>query len=331
MNKETASNPSDVPVFTESFSDTSKNAWQYGPTHFDVTLLDDHRNTGLFTNQRWRAGPILFGQRALDSSMIWRDKRHISVSGDVLQAHRYLEGYAHGRMGEDPIRTRPGAVAIMDWARPFEAMQTPNVMQNVYIPHAVIGYDPDQHPGAIAFEPNTTMGKVLHSELDHFYGQFLDGITQVSIARVKRLLSCLQVAFTGGRTHEGIRAEARQALGDVIRAFVETNLKSPKLNAATILRQFGVSRATLYRIFEFEGGVRKYIEDRRLFNAVLQISETPMSRGRMTRTAEEWGYSSYIMFNRAVRRQFGVPPKSLFQSLANPRGKTGKRDAETVH
>lgn len=319
-----------APVLAEAVSDTSKRAWLYGPSHFDVEILEAPHNTGLFTNQRWRAGPVLFGQRALDSSLIWREKKHISVSGDVLQAHRYIEGYAIGRMGDEPIRTRPGAFAIMDWARPFEAMQAPNVMQNVYVPHAVVGYKPGEHPGAIAFDQRMTIGKVLHAEFDYFYKKFLSGITDIPMHRIKRLLSCLRVAFTAGNTHEDIRADARDALGDVIRSFIEANLSSPKLTTAAILRQFGVSRATLYRIFEFDGGVRTYIEERRLFNAVRQISEQPVVRGQLSSVAEEWGYSSYVMFNRAVRRQFGVPPKSLFQSLGGARREASERTASLV-
>ena len=232
--KDTAGAPS-APVLAETFSDTSKRAWLYGPSHFDVEILDAPTNTGLFTNQRWRAGPVLFGQRALDSSLIWREKKHVSVSGDVLQAHRYIEGYAVGRMGDEPIRTRPGAIAIMDWARPFEAMQTPNIMQNVYIPHSVIGYNPAEHPGAISFEQKMTIGKVLHAEFDYFYKRFLSGITEIPMHRIKRLLSCLRVAFTAGKTHDDIRADARDALGDVIRSFIEANLTSPKLTTAGIL------------------------------------------------------------------------------------------------
>ena len=102
------------------------------------------------------------------------------------------------------------------------------------------------------------------------------------------------------------------AIANTIRRFIEQNLDSPELDVDLILKQFGVSRASLYRIFESANGVRQYISNRRLHRAVVELSEAPMERGRVGSIAEKWNFSSAGNFNRAVRREFDITPGNLF-------------------
>lgn len=73
---------------------------------------------------------------------------------------------------------------------------------------------------------------------------------------LQRLISCLKVAIHSPDQDGDIRRQARDAVADLIYAFIERHLDSPDLSIGFILKNFGVSRASLYRIFEAKGGVR---------------------------------------------------------------------------
>ena len=304
---------SGVPVFAEKFVDKMAMAFDYSEGYMDGQSLDAKGNSGLFVNERWAAGPCLFTQRTMDASVFRHETKHFGVSGAVINAYRLVEGHLSGVSEGTPHVHAAKTVAILDYARPFVGVQSPNICQTVYIPHAAIGFDSGRHPSLVSFTNSTTMGQVLNAELDACFDHLLAGNRKIPERTLARFMSCLQVAFSNGRTHSYIRTDAREALGDVIKKHIEANLLSEDLSAASILQSFGVSRATLYRIFEPYGGVRSYISERRLVNAVQEIASKPLLRGRISTVAEEWGYTSYVAFNRAVRGLFGVSPSSLFQ------------------
>ena len=80
-----------------------------------------------------------------------------------------------------------------------------------------------------------------------------------------------------------------------------------------ILQTFGVSRASLYRMFEPQGGVRRFITDRRTLHAVMDLSRTTGRRGYIREVSDRWGFPSMVEFNRTVRRLYDQNPSALFQ------------------
>ena len=65
-------------------------------------------------------------------------------------------------------------------------------------------------------------------------------------------------------------------------------------------------------MFEADGGVRRYIQDRRLQVAIWDLADGGIKRGRLTHVSEKWGFSSNANFNRAVKLAFTMPPGALF-------------------
>jgi len=100
-----------------------------------------------------------------------------------------------------------------------------------------------------------------------------------------------------------------------IKAFVEQHLLEVDLGPKTLLEAFGVTRSTLYRLFEPLGGVSAYIARRRLYHAFRLLSDTRTPRGRISKLSEELGFSHPSAFTRAFKEAFGLSPKDV-QALA---------------
>ena len=139
---------------------------------------------------------------------------------------------------------------------------------------------------------------------------------------LNRLTATLRRALNSDMDDLSSRQRAREAVERVIKRYVEANLDNPETNTNTLLENFGVSRAGLYRMFARHGGVRNYISERRLVRALFEIGRSPFERGIIHQTAERWGFSSDANFNRAVKSRFGVRPGALFAVPLQPSRET---------
>ena len=111
----------------------------------------------------------------------------------------------------------------------------------------------------------------------------------------------------GRRARHG-RAGGRHLLLAAIKQHIDANIETGSFTADDLGRRFGLSRASLYRLFEADGGLARYVQDRRL-NRALRLLITPGARSkRLIELAVDLQFSGDSTFVRAFRRQFGVTP-----------------------
>lgn len=134
----------------------------------------------------------------------------------------------------------------------------------------------------------------------------------IGTAIIQLAASCLeplsrqQVETSAGRSTVSLVA---------VKAFIEQRLMDPELGLQTILDEFGITRSTLYRLFEPLGGVSAYITQRKLHCAFRQLADTLQPRRRISELAFELGFSHPSAFTRAFKDQFELSPKDV-QTLA---------------
>jgi AraC-like DNA-binding protein len=123
------------------------------------------------------------------------------------------------------------------------------------------------------------------------------------------------VALTARATaplFEQIRGlEGRKPLSSFvsIRRHIDQNLRQPALDADLLARTFGLSRASLYRLFEPVGGVATYIRNTRLNRAYQDIVATELSNHRIAPVAYRLGFKNLSAFNRLFKETYGVSPR----------------------
>jgi AraC-like DNA-binding protein len=103
----------------------------------------------------------------------------------------------------------------------------------------------------------------------------------------------------------------RDATLAAVKRYIDAMLLSDGLRPDAICRIFGLSRATLYRLFEPEGGIAAYVQARRLREAV-SLLVSPLHRHlRLEDLASRHGFSSGAAFIRAFRRAFDMTPGEM--------------------
>ena len=131
-------------------------------------------------------------------------------------------------------------------------------------------------------------------------------------------------------TSRSVVAAPLESFGSIAR-FIEANLASRELRIEEITRTFGLSRASLYRLFEPVGGVASYIRTRRLVRARKELTAPGLQDHRIGPIAYRAGFQSIPAFNRAFREAYGKTPGSARKAeggpvfVATPRGRMGVR------
>ena len=91
-----------------------------------------------------------------------------------------------------------------------------------------------------------------------------------------------------------------------VKRFIEANLSS-ELSAETISDATGVSRATLYRIFQDGGGIGRIIQARRLVRLRSALSD-PADDRPLADIAEDCGFKSESHMSKLFREAFTMAP-----------------------
>lgn len=104
------------------------------------------------------------------------------------------------------------------------------------------------------------------------------------------------------------RKVMRRAALDSLKRIIERHIDSPDLCVDLICARSGWSRATVYRLFRAEGGLARYIRERRLHWAFQELMAAGPPRRRILDLAVDCQFASEATFCRAFHRLFGVPP-----------------------
>jgi AraC-like DNA-binding protein len=107
------------------------------------------------------------------------------------------------------------------------------------------------------------------------------------------------------------RAAVRAAVYGQVRRHVEANLHDPDLSPETVLATLHLSRASVYRLFEHEGGLAAYIRSRRLRMAADELVRFPHME--VKDIAFGLGFNDASSFTRAFRRAFDIAPRELHE------------------
>ena len=100
---------------------------------------------------------------------------------------------------------------------------------------------------------------------------------------------------------EYVRREAAQRL-------IELRLADRDFSVQDIVSETGVSRASLYRLFEFSGGVARFIQLRRLQHLRDRLDDRAFDACALAELAPMSGFSSESHAGRQFKQAFGISP-----------------------
>ena len=148
--------------------------------------------------------------------------------------------------------------------------------------------------------------------IDHMKGLKLQADTisfqqamEINPATISLAAACLNNAFDGqtqSTSHDG-------ALGMLARKLIEDHLHEFDLSVDKLARMMTISRSRLYEFFKAHGGVRAYIQQRRLKEAFRRLSDPALAHRSIADIAYSTGFRNDSAFSQAFKKAFGMSPK----------------------
>ncbi|GGX29263.1 AraC family transcriptional regulator [Pigmentiphaga litoralis] len=295
---------------------------------FDVALPSpDDVDTFAAEVRSYHPGPILFASVAASAQHFRRAPGTIARNGiNHYLVQLYRQGGYHGDANGRSVVVGPGDISVLDMSLPLQTRAQAFENISVIVPRQMLApllASPDAVHGTV-LRAGTGAGALLRDHLTTLFENAADLRADEAEAIMQGTVSLMGACI-------GPTADAREMAMDDIRAatlvgikrFIEGNLGDADLNAERVCGRFGVSRPTLYRLFEPYGGFMRYIQERRLRRCFTELTSPHAGSQRIADIAQRWGFGNEATFSRAFRRQFDVSPRELRHAAAKSGGRTG--------
>ncbi|MEM6550926.1 MAG: helix-turn-helix domain-containing protein [Planctomycetota bacterium] len=259
---------------------------------------------------------LLFSRNRFSPSTYHRSAAHLRGSDqDYITLHLPLSGSERGHLGDQPHVMDPGRITLADWAHPFSTVSKTVdklgvVIPRARVPKAVLLY---KRRPAIHWGLDTPTGRLFAGALQSVWEQ----LPRASVAEGQELTQAMLglldgmigAAFGGLSPIEGEHTTAH--LLTAMKAYLIRHHDDPDLGPDRLAEAFGCSRATVYRLFNEENGVKAYLRRQRLQRCFEDIKSGRSDPQTIAAVWSRYGFNSSGHFRRAFQEAYGVTPREL--------------------
>lgn len=289
---------------------------------WDVTPTDD--DPFFARVNAFKAGELIVG--TVTSSAQSTNRSPAKIAADSLDCY-VLQFYLQGRLSAQDRRhehlLQGGDLLVVDSMQPISTVATSFQTLNLIVSRRLLApflTDPDVH-GARRFETGNPLNALLRSHVRALHDNASSMSTAEAVAAQDATLA-LVAAVLNGHVPED-RATAVRGVGRAaLRRFIEARLGDLDLDAGKAASQFGISRATLYRLCEPSGGFATLLREQRLRRCRDDLANRLLAHQSIASIVERWGFGNPAAFSVAFSRCFGIAP-SEFRKLAFGRSRQG--------
>ncbi len=270
-----------------------------GAEHFTA------RATGYLLDQ------LIFIHSRVDPMEVVRSRRHLdNEPTQYLVINIFRSGGFTGLIDDLPITKHPNDVVLQDASRPLRAVCTRSDVLGVIVPFRVLGFDPSKHRPYFSLPAESSKGRVLASVTQDIFDRLPSITREEGPAIASGYAGMLRGIFLDRTEGEDDHRSMRHAVRSAMISFMDKHLSDPDLGADLLCKTFGLSRASLYRLFQSQGGVSHMIQQRRLYRCFNELAQ----RDRQTTVrsvAERYGFHNPSHFTKVFKTLFYVSPSEI--------------------
>ena len=257
----------------------------------------------------YHLGDILIGIGSFDATNFLRDRQKALSDGiDHVMVQVYTAGGYTGMLDDRPITVRRGDLVTLDMARETRTTSVASVNITVMIPRDLLKVRDVPHGHMSQGPRGAILGGLM---VDHLVS------LRDRLPQMHRSIGAAVASATLALYHAAL--EPIEEMGDLspvpfrdtqfqrARRIIERRLSDNALGAETLASEMGLSRASLYRLFEPYQGITNFILDRRLAFARKALGDHEDTR-QIGIIASACGFSDPSHFSRVFRRRFGMTP-----------------------
>ncbi|MEM5310806.1 AraC family transcriptional regulator [Paraburkholderia sp. JHI869] len=272
---------------------------------------------------RYQVGDLVFTDCRSDLLMLERSQTRISTDRvrDFV-FHVFLEGAVQNvtvRTSQRDSAQSPASILALDMNQPIRMQRLACRVITFFVPAALVQ--------EVFPDPEAVHGRMLHTSMplvpliiDHVatLSRRIASLNASEVDGAIRAAAELLVAAFGRQAglSGDARAAARAAMFGQVRRYIQAHLTESDLSPESVLNALQLTRPTLYRLFQHEGGLGAYIRNLRLRRAADELICYP--HVAVIEIAYGLGFKSASDFTRAFRRAYDMAPQD-FRALASKR------------
>lgn len=268
-------------------------------------VLDEDSDASVVVDA-WALGDIVVGKYTHGNYSLQRD-----TTSEFVALRIFLSGYAQVDMNGSSVLMRPGYAYLLNFNTPLRYSGPSRQHLSVSLPFSSIGFDPSIHSPLTSLSLHSPIGKTIGALMRDAYSSVGETGEKERVVIANGLIGILQGVLSRGFANSTERTSFAASREETIRHFIEENLNNPRLDADMICDANAVSRATLYRILQDDGGVNEVIKNLRLDAVHNDLKTTGRNHGSIKRISQSWCFSDSAHFTRAFNNRFGYKPSEL--------------------
>jgi AraC-like DNA-binding protein len=204
-----------------------------------------------------------------------------------------------------------GDLLLLDNQEIGQSKWTDHQQTYASLPRGVLANHGWQQPAQRILRSGNPSAEILKQYLQTLWNSHPAGSPGTTDKLIQGLASLTRIYFSEtGLLHDAEAETHKEPIQDSIKRWIEGQLHNPDLSSAQICAAFYLSRSTLYELFKPEGGIRSYLQKRRLEQARL-ILENPAHQVGVSEIAQRLGFRSLSSFSRSFRDHWGLSAREI--------------------
>lgn len=282
---------------------------------------------GLTSN--WYTNGLVFSHTHCSATRYQRSSQHIRQGdSDCIVLKLQLSGTQKGLFGDfDHFDCQPGSLVLQDWSMPYTAVTSAYEVRSVSIPRYLLRGSHLMHRRSpvIVWNADSPQARLLAPALGGAFASLQEDNREALNTYSAGIIGLLDGMLIGDRTLLQKKYHERDRFENM-RQFLARNLANPALGADQLCQHFHCSRATVYRLFQQEGGVAAFILRQRLQRCMQELTRVgTLQKGLLDVLAQSWGFTSRQNLTRHFKTHYGMTPQQAADALRR------SRQAQTTH
>jgi len=251
---------------------------------------------------------LVFSHVIHSAAIYRRTRAHLrGGENDFFALQLIFRGREQGEADGRPFSVGPGRIVLRDWARPFNSIAEETEQVRVIIPREriILRHSLADREPAASWDSQSMQGRILANTLIAVWRMLPEARAEDAPTLASGLLGLLNGLLSPTPEPAGMQALHRASLA-AMQAFIEERLWNANLGVDDLVHAFHQSRPVIYRMFRDVGGVRAFIQERRLLRSFRELSAAAQTARPIWQLATQWGFRDPAYFHRAFKSRFGL-------------------------